>query len=344
MSLIELDGLTKSYRVYQKKEGLLASLRGLFRREYKEVEAVRGIDLTVEQGEFVAFLGPNGAGKTTTLKLLSGVINPTSGAARVMGHVPWKRENAYRRRFALVMGQKNQLWWDLPAQESFRLHQQIYRIDAEKFQRTQDELTDLLSIGKLLKQPVRELSLGERMKMELTAALLHSPEVLFLDEPTIGLDVVAQHNIQQFLKHYQQERRITILLTSHYMKDVAALCKRVVIIAQGQIKYDGSLGGITDQFSAHKIVTLQLAEGQSFDDLGRYGEVLEIQPPRAKLRVERVAVAKTLAAILGGHVIEDVAVEDPPLEAVIADAFSRAEDADVVKDKHREKVAADQSG
>jgi ABC-2 type transport system ATP-binding protein len=344
MSLIELDGLTKSYRVYQKKEGLLASLRGLFRREYKEVEAVRGIDLTVEQGEFVAFLGPNGAGKTTTLKLLSGVINPTSGTARVMGHVPWKRENAYRRRFALVMGQKNQLWWDLPAQESFRLHQQIYRIDAEKFQRTQDELTDLLAIGKLLKQPVRELSLGERMKMELTAALLHSPEVLFLDEPTIGLDVVAQHNIQQFLKHYQQERRITILLTSHYMKDVAALCKRVVIIAQGQIKYDGSLGGITDQFSAHKIVTLQLAEGQSFDDLGRYGEVLEIQPPRAKLRVERVAVAKTLAAILGGHVIEDVAVEDPPLEEVIADAFSRAEDADVVKDKHREKVAADQSG
>ena len=191
----------------------------------------------------MAFLGPNGAGKTTTLKLLSGVINPSGGTARVLGHVPWKRENAYRRRFALVMGQKNQLWWDLPALESFRLHQQIYRIDSDQYQQTVDELSDLLDIGDLLKQPVRELSLGERMKMELTAALLHSPDVLFLDEPTIGLDVVAQHNIQQFLRFYQEKRKITILLTSHYMKDVAALCRRVVIIAKGRIEYDGSLGG-----------------------------------------------------------------------------------------------------
>ena len=186
-------------------------------REYKEVEAVRGIDLDVQLGEFVAFLGPNGAGKTTTLKLLSGVINPTAGEASVLGYVPWERENAYRRRFALVMGQKNQLWWDLPAQESFRLHQQIYRIDPVDFERTRDELVDLLGVKQLLGQPVRELSLGERMKMELTAALLHSPEVLFLDEPTIGLDVVAQHNIQKFLKHYQEIRKITILLTSHYI-------------------------------------------------------------------------------------------------------------------------------
>ena len=175
-------------------------MRGLFRREYREVQAVREVSLTVEQGEFVAFLGPNGAGKTTTLKLLSGVIYPTGGTARVLGYVPWKREIAYRRRFALVMGQKNQLWWDLPAMESFRLHQQIYRIEPAQFERTLGELTELLDIGKLLKQPVRELSLGERMKMELTAALLHSPEVLFLDEPTIGLDVVAQHRIQQFLR------------------------------------------------------------------------------------------------------------------------------------------------
>ncbi len=195
----------------------------------------------MEQGEFVAFLGPNGAGKTTTLKLLSGVIYPTSGTARVMGYVPWQRDNAYRRRFALVMGQKNQLWWDLPASESFRLHQQIYRIEPESFERTRDELVELLDVRTLLSQPVRELSLGERMKMELIAALLHSPEVLFLDEPTIGLDVVAQHNIQTFLRHYQELRKITILLTSHYMKDVAALCRRVVIIAQGRIMYDGSL-------------------------------------------------------------------------------------------------------
>ncbi len=178
-----------------------------------------------------------------------------------MGHVPWQRENAYRRRFALVMGQKNQLWWDLPAQESFRLHQQIYRIEPADFDRTRDELVDLLKVRQLLGQPVRELSLGERMKMELIAALLHSPEVLFLDEPTIGLDVIAQHNIQTFLRHYQQVRKITILLTSHYMKDVAALCRRVVIIARGRIMYDGSLSGIIDRFSSHKIITLQWAGG-----------------------------------------------------------------------------------
>ncbi|MCA9215781.1 MAG: ATP-binding cassette domain-containing protein, partial [Planctomycetales bacterium] len=217
MPTIEIKKLEKSYRVYQKKEGLFASLSGLFRRDYREVHAVRGIDLTVDQGEFVAFLGPNGAGKTTTLKLLSGVISPTRGDAQVMGFTPWRRENEYRRRFALVMGQKNQLWWDLPAQESFRLHQQIYRIDPTDFQRTSDELTTLLDVKRLLKQPVRELSLGERMKMELIAALLHSPDVLFLDEPTIGLDVVAQRNIQRFLKAYQEQRKVTVLLTSHYM-------------------------------------------------------------------------------------------------------------------------------
>lgn len=331
MAVIEIAGLTKSYRVYQKNEGLAASLRGLWRREYREVEAVRAIDLQVEQGEFVAFLGPNGAGKTTTLKLLSGVINPTSGSARVMGFVPWKRENAYRRRFALVMGQKNQLWWDLPAQESFRLHQQIYRIDRQDFDRTLGELCELLDIGRLLKQPVRELSLGERMKMELSAALLHSPDVLFLDEPTIGLDVVAQHNIQQFLKRYQEERRITILLTSHYMKDVAALCQRVVIIAQGRIHYDGSLAGIVDRFSGYKIVTLQFAEQTQAEsvpsDLGQLGEVIEVRSPRVKIRIERTAIPKILATILSRYTIEDVAVEDPPLEQVIAEVFSQVGEA-----------------
>ncbi len=283
MAIIELSGLAKSYRIYQKQEGLLASVRGLFHRQYRTVEAVRGIDLQVEQGEFVAFLGPNGAGKTTTLKLLSGVITPTAGTATVMGHVPWKRENAYRRRFALVMGQKNQLWWDLPAQESFRLHQQIYRIEPERFERTARRADrPARTSASCLGQPVRELSLGERMKMELIAALLHSPDVLFLDEPTIGLDVIAQHNIQVFLRHYQQFRRITILLTSHYMKDVAALCKRVVIIAQGRIMYDGSLAGIIDQFSGHKIVTLLFpADSEPPQDLARFGEVLEEQSPRS---------------------------------------------------------------
>ena len=323
MATIEIHGLSKSYRVYQKQEGLWASLRGLFRREYREVPAVRGIDLTVEQGEFVAFLGPNGAGKTTTLKLLSGVITPTAGNATVLGHIPWQRENAYRRRFALVMGQKNQLWWDLPAQESFRLHQQIYGIDSQAFNATLGELTELLDVSNLLSQPVRELSLGERMKMELTAALLHSPDVLFLDEPTIGLDVIAQHNIQQFLKQYQQRRETTILLTSHYMKDVAALCKRVVIIAQGQIRYDGSLVGIVDQFSSQKIVSLLFASETMPRDLDKFGKVVNLEPPKAQLRVERVEVPRVLSALLDQYVIEDVGVEDPPLEEVIADMFSQ---------------------
>ena len=336
MAIIEIEGLTKSYRIYQKNEGLWAAVRGIFSRKYKDVQAVRGIDLKVEQGEFVAFLGPNGAGKTTTLKLLSGVITPTAGTARVMGHVPWKREDAYRRRFALVMGQKNQLWWDLPAQESFRLHQQIYQIDPTEFARTRDELTELLDVTRLLKQPVRELSLGERMKMELSAALLHSPEVLFLDEPTIGLDVVAQHNIQKFLKYYQQKRKITILLTSHYMKDVEALCQRVVIIAQGVIKYDGSLAGIVDQFSGHKVISLQLEDNASFDELARYGQVVEMLPPKCKLKIPRQQVPKVLPEILARYPVVDVAVEDPPLEEVIAEVFSQVN----VRTEESEAVAA----
>ena len=324
MAVIEIRGLRKSYRVYQKKEGLGAAFRGLFRREYRDVRAVRGIDLDVDESEFVAFLGPNGAGKTTTLKLLSGVINPTAGKARVLGYVPWERDNAYRRRFALVMGQKNQLWWDLPAAESFRLHEQIYRIDPDERRRTQDELTELLGVGHLLHQPVRELSLGERMKMELTAALLHSPDVLFLDEPTIGLDVVAQHNIQRFLKHYQEVRRITILLTSHYMKDVAALCRRVVVINHGQIVYDGSLSGIVDRFSSHKVLTLLFSNGQLPNDFSRYGEVVELAEPRVKIRVDRQRISQVLSSVLANHTLEDVSVEDPPLEEVIAEVFAQS--------------------
>ncbi len=323
MPIIQIEKLTKSYRVYKKREGLWESLRSLWHREYQTVEAVRSIDLTVEKGEFVAFLGPNGAGKTTTLKLLSGVINPTSGSATVMGFVPWERRFEYRRRFALVMGQKNQLWWDLPAQESYRLHQHIYRLDPTEYQRSLDELTELLTVRKLLDQPVRELSLGERMKMELIAALLHRPEVLFLDEPTIGLDVVAQHNIQQFLRHYQEVQGTTILLTSHYMKDVAALCRRVVIIANGMIKYDGSLSGIVDQFSGFKIVTLQFAAGLQPNDLQQYGEIQNVNWPRVQFKMERGEVAKQLAAALAAYSIDDVVVEDPPLETVIAQLFSQ---------------------
>ena len=326
MSIIEIKNLSKSYRVYQKQEGVWPSIRGLFRREYREVRAVRDISLNVQAGEFVAFLGPNGAGKTTTLKLLSGVINPDSGKCRVMGHVPWERENEYRRRFALVMGQKNQLWWDLPAAESFRLNQHIYAVPLDEFNRTRDELCEMLEVSHLLGQPVRELSLGERMKMELIAALLHSPEVLFLDEPTIGLDVVAQHKIQHFLKAYQEERKSTIVLTSHYMKDIQALCQRVVIIAQGAIFHDGSLDDIIDRFSGDKIVTLQIGgPDEVFQGLRKLPNVLEVEPPRIKFRIGRDDVARTLSDILSTHAVEDIVVEDPPIEEVIAKVFTDAQ-------------------
>jgi len=321
MAIIEINGLSKTYSVYHKREGIAASIRGLFHRQYRSVHAVRQIDLQVDEGEFVAFLGPNGAGKTTTLKLLSGVIHPTEGTASVMGYIPWQRQTGYRRRFALVMGQKNQLWWDLPAQESFRLHQQIYRIERAAFKKTLDELVELLNLQGLLGQPVRELSLGERMKMELVAALLHSPKVLFLDEPTIGLDVVAQHNVQGFLRHYQQQRNITIMLTSHYMKDVVALCRRVVIITEGRIMYDGSLSGIIDQFGGHKLLTLQFSD-QAPVDLKNFGELVEVQSPRAKLRVDRSSVANVLGQILSKYNLVDVSVEEPPLEEVIAEVFA----------------------
>ncbi|MGE0374294.1 MAG: ATP-binding cassette domain-containing protein [Planctomycetaceae bacterium] len=322
MPAIEALNLTKTYRVYRKREGVLASVTGLFKREYKIVEAVKEVSFSLEAGEMVAFLGPNGAGKTTTLKLLAGLIFPTRGDAQVLGYVPWKREHAYRRRFSLVMGQKNQLWWDLPAQESFRLHKEIYRIEPAPFRRRLDELIDLLEVRKLIDQPVRELSLGERMRMELIAALLHSPEVLLLDEPTIGLDVVSQRKVQDFLKFYQAEQQITVILTSHYMKDVEALCERAVIINEGEITHDGPLAEIVDRFSLHKVISLQFAGTEPPPDLSRYGALVESRPPRVKLEVPRQQVPEVLTALLAAFDIEDVGVHDRPLEEVIAEMFT----------------------
>src|SRR5437870_1868675 len=245
MPIIEALDLAKTYRVSQKKEGLFGAVRGLFRREYKQVQAVDRVSFAIEPGEMVAFLGPNGAGKTTTLKMLSGLIYPTSGSARVLGFTPWERADAFRRRFALIMGQKNQLWWDLPACDSFQLHREIYSLPAPSFNQTLGELTELFKVQELTRQPVRELSLGERMKMELIAALLHQPQLLLLDEPTIGLDVVAQATIQKCLRDYNSLHGVTMLLTSHYMRDVEALCARVLVISHGTLVYDGPLSGIT---------------------------------------------------------------------------------------------------
>src|SRR5579872_7301041 len=322
MTAVDVRDLKKTYRVFRKREGLLASIKGLFRRDYHSVHAVAGVSFQIEQGEMVAFLGPNGAGKTTTLKLLSGLIYPTAGQASVLGHVPWKREIAYRRRFALVMGQKNQLWWDLPAQESFGLHREIYRIDPADFERRLAELTSLLEVTKLVGQPVRELSLGERMRMELIAALLHSPDLLLLDEPTIGLDVVSQRKVQDFLKYYQAERKLTVVLTSHYMKDVQALCRRAIIINEGEIKHDGPLAQIVDRFSTYKVIELLFSGEKRPEGLERFGEVFDDNFPRAKLKVPRNQVPEILAALLSRYSLEDVGVHDRPLEEAIAEIFT----------------------
>src|SRR5436189_2384907 len=294
MSIIEVTNLAKTYRVFQKKAGLLGSLRGLVHREYKEVRAVDGVDFQIEPGEMVAFLGPNGAGKTTTLKMLAGLIFPSSGTARVLDFVPWDRRDAFRRQFALVMGQKNQLWWDLPAADSFALHREIYSLSPEQFTQTLGELTELFEVKELTRQPVRELSLGERMKMELIAALLHQPRLLLLDEPTIGLDVVAQVKIQRCLKEYNASRGVTMLLTSHYMRDVEALCKRVLVITHGKVVYDGALAGITEQFGRSKLVKLQF-DAVAPTGLEAYGEVARLEGPVADLRVDRLRVPEVLA-------------------------------------------------
>jgi ABC-2 type transport system ATP-binding protein len=322
MPAIEVSDLCRQYKVYRKREGLWGSLRGVFRRDYEIVSAVRDVSFQIDTGEMVAFLGPNGAGKTTTLKLLSGLVVPTSGTAMVLGHIPWLRENAYRRRFSLVTGQKEQLWWDLPAQESFRLHQEIYRISAEDYQRRLTELTELLDVGRLLSRPVRELSLGERMRMELIAALLHRPEVLFLDEPTIGLDVVSQRRVQDFLRTWQREHGITVILTSHYMKDVEALCRRAVIINQGRVIHDGPLAAILDRFSRHKIIELQFTNNGIPEDLSRFGRVLESRGAKVRLQVEKQRVSTVLAGVLDRHAVDDISVLERPLEDVIAELFA----------------------
>jgi len=322
MPTIEVQNLCRTYKVYRKSEGLMSSLRGLFHREYREVHAVKDVSFQIEEGEMLAFLGPNGAGKTTTLKLLSGLIEPTSGTATVMGHVPWKRENAYRRRFSLVTGQKEQLWWDLPAHESFRLHKEIYRIPEDEYKKRMDELTSLMDVKSLIDQPVRELSLGERMRMELIAALLHRPDVLFLDEPTIGLDVISQRNVQQFLRSYQTEQRITVILTSHYMKDIEALCERAVVINRGSVIHDGPVSEIGDRFSQHKIIELTFANGTIPSDIHQFGDVLEDRTPMVRLQIPKQDVSRSLSGMLARYDVDDVSVAERPLEDVIAELFS----------------------
>ena len=330
--MIEVRQLTRVFRTYKKKPGFWGGVTGLFRREFEETAAARDISFDIGEGAFVGFLGPNGAGKTTTLKMLSGLIYPTSGTARVAGFDPSRRENAYRRIFALVLGQKNQLWWDLPAIESFHLLRSIYGLPAADFKRTLDELVTLLDVGKKLNVMVRELSLGERMKMELIAALIHRPRVLFLDEPTIGLDVVSQKAVREFLRDYNRRHRVTILLTSHYMADIKELCERVIVIHKGTKIYDGALSGLETAGGAkQKIVTFMPALTEdargslAFPDTwqSRYGKTVRADDGKFTLRVPGENIVAVSQEILSAGPVADITIEDVPLEDVIAELFQR---------------------
>jgi ABC-2 type transport system ATP-binding protein len=321
VATVEVTELTKTFVVPEREAGLLAATRSLVRRRHREVRAVERISFAIESGEVVGFLGPNGAGKTTTLKMLSGLLYPTSGEARVLGHVPSKRERAFLRQITLVMGNRNQLQWDLPAVDSFELNRAIYRLRREDFTPLRDELIELLDAGDLVRKPVRNLSLGERMKVEIVGSLLHRPGVLFLDEPTIGLDVTMQKRIRSFVAEYNRRYGATVLLTSHYMADVVALCRRVIVIHHGRILFDGALSALGDRFAAYKTIAVDLLDGSA--DLSGYGEVLDHDGARVTLRVPRVQTAQATARLLAEQQVADLTVEDPPIEDVIELVFAQ---------------------
>jgi ABC-2 type transport system ATP-binding protein len=320
MPTIEANKLTKVYRTYRKERGLAGAVKGLLWRRYDETRAADQVSFQIEEGEFVGFLGPNGAGKTTVLKMLSGLLNPTSGEARVLGFVPWERRNEMKRQFSLLMGQKNALWWDLPAQESLELNRAIYGIDRDRFKKVVDGLSELLEVGDKMNVMVRELSLGERMKMELIAALIHEPRVLFLDEPTIGLDVVSQKRVREFLRIYNEEHRIVTLLTSHYMQDIEELCHRVLVIDHGNIFFDGPLAEIVDRFSGNKILSLTF-EKEAIRDLSRFGEITEQTPVSVQLKVPRAKVTETCRQLLDACDVSDINVQEVPVEDIIRQLF-----------------------
>jgi ABC-2 type transport system ATP-binding protein len=321
---IEVDRLSKVFRTYRKEPGFGGAVKGLFQRKYELVSAVQEVSFQIQTGELVGFLGPNGAGKTTTLKMLAGLLYPSSGSARVLNYVPWERADGYRRQFALLLGQKNQLWWDLPARESLELNARIYGIPDTDFERRVEELTDLLQVKEKLRIMVRELSLGERMKMELIAALLHQPKVLFLDEPTIGLDVVSQQTVREFLREYNTTHKTTILLTSHYMADIRALCRRVIIIDKGKIFFDGELAEVVDRFADFKVITIQTSEGGAAGaDVSRYGEIVERAPQQLKFKVKRDRVIPVCKQLLDDLPVTDIDIQEVPIEDVIRQIFAR---------------------
>lgn len=321
MGIIATHELTKIYRTYEKEPGLGGSIRNLFSRKYTDKRAVDTVSLSIDEGEMVGFLGPNGAGKTTILKMLTGLIHPSSGEASVMGFVPWERRNEFRRQYALVMGQKSQVWTDIPAIETFHLCREIYQIDRRRFTRALDELVGVLDVGGALKTQVRRLSLGERMKMELIAALLHQPRVLFLDEPTIGLDVVSQQKIRDFLRYHNHEHRTTVLLTSHYMRDIQDLCRRVVILDRGTVFYDGHLAEIVQRFSHQRELTLRFASPVSESAMRGLADIVRFDPLQVTFKVERGSLPGLIAEILSAHEVIDLSAAELPIEDIIATVF-----------------------
>ena len=317
MAAIKIENLCKTFEYYEKGQGLQGSVRNLFFRKKLKKEAVKDLNFTVQQGEIVGFLGPKGAGKTTSLKMLSGILHPSSGRAEVLGYTPWERKNDFKRRISIIMGQKNQLWWDLPAIDSMNLNKQIYQIDEGKYKQRLAEMTVLLNVEKLLNIQVRRLSLGERMKMEIIAALLHQPEVLFLDEPTIGLDIISQKGIREFLKKYNAATGVTILLTSHYMDDISDLCRRSVVINHGEVIYDAETEQIRGRLGNKKLVKLKL-EAAAEMDFSEYGIVRERQENEIILEVEKEKVKEIIKELLTKYMVTDFSVEDVPLEEGVA--------------------------
>jgi ABC-2 type transport system ATP-binding protein len=318
---IRIRDLKKTYVVTERESGMKAAVKSLVHRESEDVPAVDGITFDLQPGEVVGFLGPNGAGKTTTLKMLSGLLHPTAGEVSVLGFLPWKRDKAFLRQITLVMGQRNQLVWDIPAMDSFDLNQAIYRIPTADYRHTLDELTELLELGPLLKKPVRNLSLGERMKCEIASALLHRPQVVFLDEPTIGLDVTMQRRIRTFIAEYNRRYGATVLLTSHYMADVEALCRRVVVIHHGKLLFDGDLSSLVQKFTAHKTIVVQL-DGPTAN-LNAYGDVVSQADGSYTLRVPKAETARITERLLADLPVIDLLVEDPPIEEVIELVFAQ---------------------
>jgi len=323
MPIVLAEDLSKSYRVSAKQPGLAGTLRHLFKREYRTIEAVRGASFRIEPGEVVGFLGPNGAGKTTALKMLTGLLHPTSGRVEVAGHTPFRRQPAFLRQITLVMGQKQQLIWDLPVLDSLRINAAVYEIPEAEAKRRIDELAGMLGLDKQLTQAVRKLSLGERMKAELMAALLHRPNLLFLDEPTLGLDVNAQASVRDFLQRYNKQHNATILLTSHYMADIVALCPRVILIHQGKLIYDGRLDAIVERFAPYREVKLELARPYDEAMLRELGEIESIEGHAVRYIVRRDELTGTISRVLSKLEVTDLTVTDPPIEEIIGRIFNR---------------------